>query len=446
MFQTTDPKQPFFVLNKIDLFPTDEEILIKLYQPLVGATAISLFQTIIQNFNPYSIISDAEGIYSLQEQLDCGLKDLFTALHKLEAVGLIQTYLVENKISQVICFKVRQVPPASDYFADSLLVSLLKQKVGESRFHSLSKYFAQKARLTQKKVENARDVSANFIEVFSLPENEAISPSADVLQAKADNSEIKPVEAAEVNQCDNIDWQYMKDQYARYNIPSIQIDKNKSGIRAIIQTYGLTEQDFISESLPSLRGQNELNLRQIERLLADSYRSSHTRKQINRQVEQDSSVKLQSIFSEKEKKLYRMANQSAPVEFLYQLKSEKGGFVSPGEKRVLNVLKRQYGLPSDLINVLIYACLSYDSMVSSNLAYRIANDWLQHKVVTSSQAIQYLRQRRNKPKRYYIANRSAKRVEKGTDWSKKKAANDSNVKSEDLKEFFKNLENRNQNK
>lgn len=93
MFETSNPRQPFLVLNQIKLFPEDIEILIKLYQPLIGATAISLYQTLIENFDSYDTISSAKAIGLLQQQIDCGLRDLFLALHKLEAVGLVKTYL-----------------------------------------------------------------------------------------------------------------------------------------------------------------------------------------------------------------------------------------------------------------------------------------------------------------------------------------------------------------
>ena len=101
MFETADPRQPFLVLNRVDLFPDDEKVMVKLYQPLVGAIAIALYQTLIQAFEPYSMLSDAEGIYTLQEQLDCSLKELFRSLHKLEGVGLVQTFLADNVVNQV---------------------------------------------------------------------------------------------------------------------------------------------------------------------------------------------------------------------------------------------------------------------------------------------------------------------------------------------------------
>lgn len=444
MFESADPKQPFYVLNQIDLYPQDEEILIKLYQPLVGSTAIALYQTLIQNFDPYSILSDAEGIYLLQEQLDCSLKELFRSLHKLEAVGLVQTLLVNNVVNKVLAFKLLKVPSAQEFFATPLLASLLKEKVGENKFRQLSRYFAKQARRKQKEVKDAQDISASFIEVFRLPGDEAINPSTEVRQAAEENN-VGQVAKAKINQHDPVEWGFMKDQFARYQIPAEEIDRKKEAIRGVMMTYGLTEQEFIDESLPSLHGQTELDMRAIENLIADNYKSSNTRQQINKEVTQKRQTASPESISSDKQQLLRDANRLSPAEFLYQMKAKRGGFSSPGEKRILNNLGTQYGLPSDLINILVYACLNYDSMVSANLAYRIANDWLQHGVASSTQALQYLEKRKEKQKRQprrYSYNQP-KRVEKGTDWSKKKANTDTKVNSEDLKNFFKNLEGKN---
>lgn len=116
MFETSNPKHLYYVANKITLYPDDEKILIKLYQPLVGAVAVALYQTLISDYDPYGIISDSKGIYSLQEQLDCSLRKLFRALHKLEAVGLVKTYLSDNVFNNILVFKLFKVPSADKFF------------------------------------------------------------------------------------------------------------------------------------------------------------------------------------------------------------------------------------------------------------------------------------------------------------------------------------------
>lgn len=443
MFETADPKHLYYVANRVRLFPEDEKVLIKLYQPLVGAVAVALYQTLIQNYDPYVIISDSKGIYSLQEQLDCSLKQLFNSLHKLEAVGLVQTFLSDNVFNNVLVFKLLQVPAADKFFATPLLASLLKEKVGVPTFHDLSHAFAQEAKLKEKPIKNAKDVSANFFDVFRLPGDEAITPSSDVVQAAQENK-VHEVETAKVNDHDSIDWDFIKQEYSRYQIPASEIDLNKEQIRGLIQTYGLSEKEFVDESLPCLHGSYSLNMRDISNTLAENYKRTNTRENVQAQLNKGRKKALAAIkdMDDNDKKLLKAANESSPAEFLYKLKTQKGGITSANEKQIINNLHTQYGLPEDLINILTYTCLTYDTVVSSNLAYKIANDWLQHGVATAVQALQYVKKRRNSFGKKRPVRTYQKRVEKGTDWSKKKADRDAGISTEQLKNLFKDLNNK----
>lgn len=443
MFETADPKHLYYVANRVRLFPEDEKVLIKLYQPLVGAVAVALYQTLIQNYDPYGIISDSKGIYSLQEQLDCSLKQLFSSLHKLEAVGLVQTFLSDNVFNNVLVFKLLQVPAADKFFATPLLASLLKEKVGVPTFHDLSHAFAQEAKLKEKPIKNAKDVSANFFDVFRLPGDEAITPSSDVVQAAQENK-VHEVETAKVNDHDSIDWDFIKQEYSRYQISASEVDLNKEQIRGLIQTYGLSEKEFVDESLPCLHGSYSLNMRDISNTLAENYKRTNTRENVQAQLNEGRKKALAAIkdMDDNDKKLLKAANESSPAEFLYKLKTQKGGITSANEKQIINNLHTQYGLPEDLINILTYTCLTYDTVVSSNLAYKIANDWLQHGVATAVQALQYVKKRRNSFGKKRPIRTYQKRVEKGTDWSKKKADRDAGISTEQLKNLFKDLNNK----
>ncbi|NRO77844.1 replication initiation and membrane attachment family protein [Lactobacillus helveticus] len=443
MFETADPKHLYYVANRVRLFPEDEKVLIKLYQPLVGAVAVALYQTLIQNYDPYGIISDSKGIYSLQEQLDCSLKQLFNSLHKLEAVGLVQTFLSDNVFNNVLVFKLLQVPAADKFFATPLLASLLKEKVGVPTFHDLSHAFAQEAKLKEKPIKNAKDVSANFFDVFRLPGDEAITPSSDVVQAAQENK-VHEVETAKVNDHDSIDWDFIKQEYSRYQIPASEIDLNKEQIRGLIQTYGLSEKEFVDESLPCLHGSYSLNMRDISNTLAENYKRTNTRENVQAQLNEGRKKALAAIkdMDDNDKKLLKAANESSPAEFLYKLKTQKGGITSANEKQIINNLHTQYGLPEDLINILTYTCLTYDTVVSSNLAYKITNDWLQHGVATAVQALQYVKKRRNSFGKKRPVRTYQKRVEKGTDWSKKNADRDAGISTEQLKNLFKDLNNK----
>ncbi|MBC7032807.1 chromosome replication initiation protein, partial [Salmonella enterica subsp. enterica serovar Enteritidis] len=106
------------------------------------------------------------------------------------------------------------------------------------------------------------DVSATFFDVFRLPGDEAITPSNDVMQAAQENQSYE-VKEAKVNDRDSIDWDVIKDQYEIYQIPASEVDAKKNQIRGLMQTYGLTEKEFVDESLPCLHGSYTLNMRDI---------------------------------------------------------------------------------------------------------------------------------------------------------------------------------------
>lgn len=202
MIVSFNPKQPFYIINSIDLFSKDLQVLIKLYQPLIGATETALYMTLIEDFDTNSALSDSKGLYFLKDQLGCEMQEFFDALHKLEGVGLVQTKLLNNPVlKQVLAFELLHVPAASEFFTTSLLTSLLKEKVGANTFKQLSNEFAQKDNTKRNKLngyKTAKDVSASFWEVFSLPSDEAIEPSQEVQAATQENS-TAPIANAKIN-------------------------------------------------------------------------------------------------------------------------------------------------------------------------------------------------------------------------------------------------------
>ncbi|MDF7683079.1 DnaD domain protein [Lactobacillus sp. ESL0679] len=446
MFETSNPKQPFFIINRVTVFPQDLQVLIKLYQPLVGASGVALYLTLMADYDAAAILSDSKGIYHLQEQLDCSLKELFQALHKLEAVGLVKTRIIKNEImGQVLLFSLNRVPGSSEFFATALLASLLKEKVGVTTFQRLSHAFAQENKRSENQVngmQTAKDVSASFMDVFRLPDEEAISPSPDVQQAAQEN-QVKQAATASVNEQDQIDWQFMKEQFEIYQIAASEIDKNRPAIRGIMRTYGLSEQEFVDETLPCLHDSYQLDMPLIKRTIAENIHAEGTRKNLQQAQDPQATIQDNSSLSLRDQRILQVAQTKSPAQFLYRLKTDKHDYVDASEYKVLDNLYNQKDIPAELLNILTYACLNSGPSVSYRLANTILHDWLQHGVKTGSQALEYMEKRQQKKSYYPRYSTKPKRVEKGTDWSKKTATQNTDVSSADLKKFFKDLEDKN---
>ncbi|WP_199713334.1 DnaD domain protein [Lactobacillus sp. ESL0228] len=450
MYETPNPKQPFFITNRVDIFPGDLRVLIKLYQPLIGSLALSLYLSMIEDYDSGAMLSDAKGIYILQEQLDCDINKLLSSLHKLEAVGLVRTSKLENQImGQILLFSLKRVPSSSEFFSTALLTSLLKEKVGITMFQSLSHEFARESQKSFSQInglKSAKDVSASFIDVFRLSEEEAIDPSPEVKKAAQEN-QIVQSKPAEINPPEQIDWEFMKQQFEIYQIAGSEIERNRPAIQGLMRTYGLSEQEFVDETLPCLHGDYHLNMPLIKQTIANSIHAEHTRQNLKQQEQASNKSEDIKHFSIREQQVLQLAQSKSPAQFIYQLKSDRHDYVDASEYQVLDNLYNQKGISADLLNILTYACLKSAPNVSYRLANKILHDWLQHGVQSGAQAIDYM-DKREQDKFKKQQTRSAsfyshKPVEKGTDWSKKKSAKKTDVSTADLKQFFKNFEDQN---
>lgn len=450
MYKTLNPKQPFFITNRVDIFPNDLRVLVKLYQPLIGSRALSLYLSMTEDYDSEAILSDAKGIYTLQEQLDCDINKLLLSLHKLEGVGLVKTSTLENKImGQVLLFTLTDVPSSSEFFSTALLTSLLEEKVGITMFQSLSHEFASASQKSFSQInglDSAKDVSASFMDIFRLPKEEIDNPSSEVKEAAQEN-QIVQNKTATIDSSDQIDWEFMKQQFEIYQIAGNEIDQNRPAIQGLMRTYGLTEQEFVDETLPCLHGDYHLNLPLIKQTIANSINAEHTRENLKKQKQYNSSNEDIKHFSKREQEVLQLAQSKSPAQFIYQLKSDRHDYVDASEYQVLDNLYNQKGISVDLLNILTYACLKTAPNVSYRLANKILHDWLQHGVQSGAQALDYMNKRaQNKLKKQQ--NRSAsfyshKTVEKGTDWSKKKAPEQPDISAADLKKFFKDFEEQN---
>lgn len=437
MYSSLDPKQKYLVLNSITISPQENKCLIKLYQPLVSGIGLSLYQSLLVDFNPYQTLTTAKQITYLQESLDVSLPDLLRALHKLEATGLVETYISQSLQQKTLAFKLHPVSSPAAFFGTPLLASLLREKIGGVRFQQLSHTFAQEKKLDNKQLRSLKNVSATFFEVFNLPEQEAITPSKEVQEAAQANRS-QEVAAAKINPKQSVDWDFLKAQFAIYQIPPSEIDNNKTAIAGLMTTYALSEQDFVDEAIPSLHGNYQLNMKQIAALFAENIKADRSRQEVQKHYRRQRAQQVIGSLSLADNQLIKLANEMAPIDFLYHAKEKKGGFVTPYEKNLVNNLHNRYGFPQDVLNVLINTCLSYSSVFSSKLAYQIGNDWLQHKITTAAAAISYQKKRQEYGKRRQYQQHN-KVVEQGTDWQHKKANTNVQMSDEEMDRIFTNL-------
>jgi replication initiation and membrane attachment protein len=430
LFYSDDPKQPFYVINQLDVTSKQMQVLTKLYQPLVGNQAVALYLTLANEYSSLPLASDYRTLLQLETELDCGLKPIFTALHKLEAVGLCKNYLDQNVVlGQVLKLQLLPVLAAEDFFDEFLLRSLLLEKVGVVAFKRLRKQFAAQL-LT---VQDAKDVSASFFDVFSLtPEQLANAPLEK--QPAGRNSSVLN------SQSDfQIDWPYLQERLQAYHISADEINAHRQQIATIMAFYRYSVDDFVQVVLPTLvPGKDELDMKLIEQSAnqaGPAKQANHLRRQLTSASRQSAEAVVRQL-DQADDRLLQEVNQLPAPAFLEKIKQSKGGYVTAQERRVIFNLQNRSGLTPAMTNLVVKTCLDYDAILTQNRADRIANDWLQHGITTTAAAIVYTKKFKNKQQRHY-QRRSNKRVEQGTDWQAKQASHNSKITPAQLQELLK---------
>ena len=76
----------------------DRKILTRLYQPIIGYTAVSLYNTLIDDLDKLELMSEELTHHHLMSTMQLKLEDIIIAREKLEGIGLIKTYVKKGNI------------------------------------------------------------------------------------------------------------------------------------------------------------------------------------------------------------------------------------------------------------------------------------------------------------------------------------------------------------
>ena len=94
------PADSYFVVNKSIISDIDKKIIIDLYQPIIGHNAVCLYYTLLNDLEKSNIISTTYNHHHLLSIMQLSLSDIKVAREKLEAVGLLKTYVKKSNINK----------------------------------------------------------------------------------------------------------------------------------------------------------------------------------------------------------------------------------------------------------------------------------------------------------------------------------------------------------
>ena len=92
------PADTYTVINKSIITSYDKKIITMLYQPIIGYTAVSLYNTLLDDLEKSQMMSEDLTHHHLMNTMQLRLEDILISREKLEAVGLIKTYMKKDNI------------------------------------------------------------------------------------------------------------------------------------------------------------------------------------------------------------------------------------------------------------------------------------------------------------------------------------------------------------
>ena len=161
------PADTFVVVNRTILNENDRKIISMLYQPIIGSVATSLYYTLWSDLDKTELLSMEYTHHHLMTSLRMKLDVIITARKKLEAVGLLKTFLKKDNVNNYV-YELYSPISANEFFNHPVLNIVLYNNVGKKEYENLLKYF----KVPKINLSSYNDITSSFDDVFdSVPSN-----------------------------------------------------------------------------------------------------------------------------------------------------------------------------------------------------------------------------------------------------------------------------------
>ncbi len=171
------PADTYTVINKSVITDKDKKILTMLYQPIIGFVAVSLYLTLLDDLDKQEIMSEEFIHHHLMATMQLKLEDILIAREKLEAIGLMKTYVKRDTINQYVYLLYSPIS-ANEFFNHPILNVVLYNNLGKTEYEKVLSYF-KVPRINLKEFE---DITCSFDDVFQTVRGNVIEVEDDIVK------------------------------------------------------------------------------------------------------------------------------------------------------------------------------------------------------------------------------------------------------------------------
>ena len=176
------PADTYTVVNKTVITERDKRILSLLYQPIIGHTATALYFTLIDDLDKSEFLSDDLTHHHIMTTMQLSLENVIVAREKLEAVGLLKTYMKQDNINHFV-YLIYSPLSAIDFFNHPILNVVLYNNLGKVEYEKMVSLF----KMPRVNLKDYEDITCSFDQVFSSVSGSVFEYEEDICKSESNN-------------------------------------------------------------------------------------------------------------------------------------------------------------------------------------------------------------------------------------------------------------------
>ncbi|AVQ32949.1 helicase DnaB [Staphylococcus muscae] len=376
---TLRPHDGFQVIQQFRLQPLHDEILSRLFTPLIGAQSVGIYHFLSQ----FSMSSAEEGLthYTVMSELKINLMSFREYADLLEGIGLMRTYVRHSDETTQFIYELLPPPSPDEFFNDPMLSIYFYQIVGNQRYHQLKSHFIIQTVDTTGYV----DVTKKFTDVFKVPKQSFYQPEKHLAETEYNGVDLTDV---------SFDFDLLADMLQTHYISKeILTEPTKTLIVQLATLYRIAPDQMKTLILKSLNSDQTLSIIDLrkqaqthflngnQQTLPELQRMNATSDTVNQ-----GGVEHEDVSVESWEDWYHLMDNTSPVVML----TSYGGSEPPlYQKRMIEELMEREGFNFGVINILLqYVMQKIDNNLPEKYVYSVASTWKKSGVVDAKTAHQ----------------------------------------------------------
>lgn len=408
------PADTFVVINKSILNDQDRRILTMLYQPIIGSNSINLFFTLWSYLDKLEVMSLEYTHHNLMTSMKMRLEDIIESREKLEAIGLIRTYIKKDNINNLIYELYSPLTPY-EFFNNPILSVSLYNNVGKVEYEKVKEYF----KIPRINLKEYEEISCNFSDVFETTNLNSFENMVDDMK-RVNINKLSIISKIDLENAISLIPEEM------FNIRSLTRD-TKDLIYKISFIYNLDDEEVSELIRNSLTEKRTIDKKLLRENARKYYQFEHSGKlpSIIYRNQPEYLRKIEGDTSNRAKMIYQFETTS-PYDFL--VNKHNGTKPTKNEYSILEYLLIDMNLKPGVVNVLLdYVLKINNNKLIKGFIEVIAEQYSRLKIETVEDAMNLAEKEYKKNKKI---KEKTKVIEQKPEWFNKKIQNEKATKEE----------------